>query len=475
MNLKIEKIKELEAAVKAKKKTYDILYEKFDADGFIDKIERKKLNKIDSKLDALRKLIEKLKAEVARNKKIWEGRSGDYDTIRDQLNDLELFGYSDAETLAGEIAGIPDAVKEQRWADATAILDQGEVGMGPVWKDYQAQKKAKESYDPLRLDFDTRLAGAQVGEPQTEAVTGPLTTIDANTPAIDAQTEAVDYVEALAMLKLSVTELEAAEAELTRVQEVHVSYLDGLDKLAPKLVECSVSEFSSLSEKQEKIATGHAAMEDAAGLNDFDTAKTELDNLIPLVDAFLPEQAALTEARDMYERDNPKIRNRLSAISSSQLGVEPNALQTVADAQSLVDTAVALDDYVIANDELINLESAISVVEASIDAKTYYEVRLSEVKSDLVAASVSDGTRAYLSAIQTDMASLQNDMETAADVGDFQTALDFLDRLEDKLAEYHALIDEKEAAYDKARKDLDAAVDRNRDYPGFAGIPPKME
>lgn len=475
MNLKIEKIKELEIEIKAKKKSYKKLYEEYDSDGIIDKIERKKLNGIKGKIETVEKLIEKLKAEVEKNKKIWEGRSRDYNAIRDQLNDLELFGLSDAELLAKEIAGIPDAVKDQRWADAIAILDQGEVGMGPAWKDYETQKKAKESYDPLRLDFDTRLAGAEIGEPQTDAVSGRLGTISANIGAIDAQTDAVHYVDALAMLKLSITELETAETELTRVQVLHAAYLDQLDKLGPKLVDCSVSDFSSLSAKQEKIATGQAAMENAAGANDFDLAKTEQDKLVTLVDEFLPAQEALATAREMYERDNPKIRNRLTAVSGSQLGVEPSALQAVADAQAVVDTAIALDDYVIANDGLINLETAISVVEASVDAKTYYETRLSGLKSDLVAASVSDGTRAYLSSIQSDMADLQSDMETAADVGDFETALDFLGRLEDKLIDYHARINEKQAEYTKARRDLDTAMERNRDYPGFAGPQPKME
>lgn len=460
MSVKIEKIELAETQISTMTSEESNMRTLYMRDGVIDDTEQAALDRIKGKVGKLKEVVAKLRAEIEENKRIWESRSGDYDNVRSQLADLKTFGHGDAGTLDGEISTIPDLVTDQRWADATTALDQAEVSMGPVWEDYQLQKAAQADYDPLRADFDARHAAALVAEPQTEAIATPLTQIDTNIGAIDAYVEARDYVNTLDSLHIAISLLETAEQEILRVQEAKAIYETALAGLMPLLMQTTVSEFQKLADLQLELVTAQSAMEEAATLHDYETAKNRLDDLAGKVGTFLPEQERLRTLKAEYDGGLAAMRTRIVTASTSELATTAETQQKIIDVQAEMEQAATTEEFEQAIALQGGLDDALKAYEVIMEDRDLYETRLAALQDEIAEASVSQAKWEYLGTIQSDMATMQGEMESAAAGEKYEAALSFITELEGMLVEFYARIEAKKAEYETARAALDLDLER---------------
>jgi hypothetical protein len=456
LNVKIERVEMAEVEIDRMSTEEDRMRGIYMQDGVIDDTEQDALDRIKSKIDRLRGVVARLRAEIEENKRIWEARASEWTEAQNRLQALQDFAHPDAASMATAVGDVTLAVSDQRWADATAGLDQVQTNMEHVWADYELQTAAQAEYDPMRIDLDTRLPGAEAAEPQTELIAGLLGQIRGNLSAINASVTARNYVEALGLLQTAVTELEAAEAEIIRVQEAKAIYDEALAALQDRLTDASVCEYQTLSEQQGPLLPLQGAMETAATGHDYEAAKLKLDELEIAVDAFLTARGDLDAERTAYEDKLTTLRGRLTAASVSEMPTTAELQRTIITAEDAMTAAAEAEDYAEALRLSGDVEIALEAYELIIEDRDLYLARLDAMRDELTDASVTQAKWGYLEPIQIDMAALQTDMESAATANDYATALIGISALEAKLAEFYAAITAKKLEYETELVQLDS-------------------
>ncbi|MFK7837379.1 MAG: hypothetical protein AB8B60_14275 [Sulfitobacter sp.] len=351
----------------------------FMSDRQLDDFEKKALERVLQKIDQVNAKVRQLRDEVAANKAIWDGRAGDLALMESQLTELQSFGDPEAPAIEGEFTPIREAIPDERWADATAALDQLMMSMEPVYGNYVEQKAAMDRYLLARADFDTRLAAARSTEPKTETVVSGLADIDASIGAIDAAADERAYVDAEILLAGANTRLEQVEAELIDFQKNVADLEAGLGAISGKLDDLSVCEFTSLAEAQSEILNLQTEIEAAVAVHDYVTALALLATLTPLVeDTHRRLEELQIKHADFHATYDPlKVRAELLNSSESPATVEPT--QRMLATLDQIDAAVAVEDFDTAISLCPALEEAIVEIETLQDDRALREARAAEI------------------------------------------------------------------------------------------------
>jgi chromosome segregation ATPase len=466
-NIKIEKIEESEAAIETLGAEEDRMRTLYMQDGVIDDTEREALDRIRGKVEKVRTSIASLRAEIERNHDIWNSRSADYSDLQNRTQQLVDFRHEAAATAQAALEPIAQASSQsdQRWADATAGLDNALMNFEPVWLDYEAQKAAKDEYDLLRPEFDSRLADAEAAGPFTEDLTSRIAGIRGNVPAIDADAAAGKWVDALALLQEAIARLEPVEAELARIEAAKEAYETALAALQPRLTDASSSEFATLAEQSQAIVDKQTEMETAATAHDYETATAKLQELSAALDTFLAAREELYAARSEYEATLSGLRGRLTAASSSELASTAELQQTIIATEEAMTVAADAENYEEAMRLAGDLDTALAAYEDVMEDRDLYTARLEAMQDELAEASVSRAEWSYLGSIQSEMATIQTAMETAAGADDFETALRKIAELEGKLVEFQNAIEAKRIEYEDAFGPIQPRLDHIPDCP----------
>lgn len=459
-NVKIEKIEEGEQAIETLSMEEDRMRSLYLQDGVIDDTEQEALDRIRGKIDTVGTRIRDLRAEVERNREIWQSHAADYADIQSRAQVLADFGHADAATVQASLEPIAAAASnsDQRWADATAGLENAMMNIEPIWQDYEAQKAARDEYDLLRPEFDTRLGDAEAAGPFTEDLTSQIAAVRGTVSAIDGSASAGQWVDALALLQEAVVRLEPVEAEVARIEAAKAVYESDLAALQSRLTEASTSEYATLAEQSQAIADKQTEMEAAAAAHDYETASGHVAELTPLVDDYLSRRDELDQERAAYESALGPIEGRLQAAASCEMATAGDVQQRMIDAETEMRALAEAEDFAGALAKLGDVETALTEYEAMIDDRDLYEARLAAIQDELIEYSTSRADRAYLQTIQGQMATIQSDMEAAAAAEDYQTALSKIGELEAKIAECIAEIEKKRQDYETARTNLNRQV-----------------
>lgn len=459
-NIKIEKIEEGEQAIETLSVDEDRMRTLYMQDGVLDDTEQEALNRIRDKIETVRSRIGDLRAEVERNREIWLSHAADYTELQSQAQTLADFPHADAATVQASLEPIAQASSDsdQRWADATAALENAMTNVVPIWQDYETQKAARDEYDLLRPEFDTRLGDAEAAGPYTDDLTAQIAGVRGNVSAIDTAAAAGEWVDALGLVQDALARLEPIEAELARIEAAKAAYEAELAALQPRLIEASTSEYATLAEQSQAIADKQTEMEAAATAHDYEAASGHLAALAPLVDEYLQQRETLDQERADYESALGGIESRLQAASTCELGTASEVQQRMVDAETEMRALAEAEDFTGALAKLGDVEAALTEYEALIEDRDLYEARLAAIQDELIEYSTSRPERAFLQPIQGQMATIQTDMEAAAAAEDFTTALTKISELEAKIAECIAAIEEKKQAYESARTNLDRQV-----------------
>ena len=171
----------------------------------------------------------------------------------------------------------------------------------------------------------------------------------------------------------------------------------------------------------------------------------------------------LTEQWEANKQAYSEFRNRLSdglaEASACQYAVMEGLQSRIIAAQDATDAKAGEEDYATAlaqGEVLEGLVGEFHTQMAELEIKRAdYEERLASIQPKLEEYSQSLPTHGYVDQQMGEMVTIQGEMETAAEAGDFEAALGHLDRLAAKVDEIDAAIIAKEEEYRTARGTLD--------------------
>jgi hypothetical protein len=452
-NAKIVQIKKAEKQITVMVGDKSRMNREYAADG-IDAVEQKKLNDLGRKINKLKDIVAKLRAEIEKNEMIWQGHRSDYRTVQSQLDDVSAWGHADAEKQKNEVKLISDAEGDDRWANATTNLDKAKASMGPVWDDYLLQKATKAEYDPLNTDFNTRFGAAQAAEPQTQAISGPLDQIANNLGAIDAFVKALNYVSALELLKIAMGELETAEAAIILVQEQMVVFDTQWGALAQRLKEAKVCKFPDLLKMQNEFLAAADRIEADAADYDYVAATPLIADLGVMLAAYMAAYAKVVDEKTLYGARLPGISELTDALVSEfpALADQQKVMDQIAKAMEKAATDGNYTKALLEMDKLVPLLDAYRVAYANAVLGQDFGLFYAQMEPRFGSAAVCNF--GPLEELSLEIAGDQQAAAIAGSAGKYANGIKTLNNAVKKFDKYDA----KLAKFEQAEIDYDAQL-----------------
>ncbi len=457
-NVKLVRVEEGEAQVTALEGEEAQMRRLYLQDGVIDAEEQDALDRVAGKIIRLRQVIADLRAEIERNRDIWFGRASDLAAVQGKLAELQAFDHPDTAAIRGEVDLIPLAVTDERWADATAALDQVMVSLEPVYADYLLQSAAEARYLQARDLYDTRCDVLRFAEPQVEEIVSGLAQVESRNSTIEAAVTARNLVEAEELLADAVLLLVPLEQRLDEIQRDMAAYQTGLEAIQSRLNDLSSCEFATLAEAQSEVLAVQTDMESSATAQDFAAALTHLQSLTGLVESLHAQYLTLITQRDAFEARYRPLAARAAVLNTSEVARTADAMQQMIELQDAIVAAEAEEAFETALANLPPFETAIQTIEDILSDRDLYEARLAAMQDELLEASQSRPEWNYLLPIQTALATIQTDMETAAGAENYEVALTKIGELEAKLVAFFTEIAKRKEVYSTKRARFDRQV-----------------
>lgn len=447
MNPKIEQIEAAERQSNTLVSEERNMRKDFMSDGEIDRDEQAQLDRISGKIDQLKKVIADLRAEIERNRKIWEGRARDYSQIRSRLDDLRAFGSPDAGVIEEEVLQIAECVDDQRWADATAALDQAETSMGPVYDNYLLQSQAKTEYESLRAEFDTRMQSAHGATPISEAICNDLAAIEAGLPPIQTEVDAVNYVGALELLRELVLRLEQVEIAIDTLRMQAEQYDTEWAAIQQRLSQIAECEFPDLVPMQEDILALADEIPTVAADDDYARALEMITDLSVKIDTFLTAFEESATEQQLYESRLPGVEADLAQCQTTEfpsLAAQQTEINASADRMRAAATNRDYETALSEMDGLIQMIDAYLVELEQARLGREYEELLARLEPQFADAAICSFP--VLDDMTAAIGDLKTQAETAAAAGDYIQAIALLHTAEGQIAALFGLIAAQEAA-----------------------------
>ncbi len=455
MPFKIEKIEETETQIVKAVRQEKAMRREFMADGKIDPKEKKQLDAITDKIAKLKAAVAKVRAEIEAARRAFEGRSGDLARLKSELVEVTDWGHADATKVKTEVDAIAPMTAEQQWGDATAQLDKAVKAMAPVIKDTKAQIAAKAVYDPLRKDFDTRLAKAAATSPQTADIEALVTALQGKLDAVTKDAGAKDFVKALAALKALDADIETLGAVIADTGAKKDEFDKAWAALAPRLQEASTCEFAALADLQNDMAAQQTEVEGLAAKHDYAAALPKVADLSKRIDDYMAEYAKLVDASTLYGKRLPRIEAELGAVSQCEFPALTPQQTTLLDTADRMKAAAAAGDFDAALREMDALDPLLEKFKADLENARLgqeFEKRMAELEPRITKTAVCN-----FGPLDTLSASIARDHERAqgsAAAGNYVDALTLLDAIEARLDDYETQL----AAQMKAQAEYQAGI-----------------
>lgn len=291
--------------------------------------------------------------------------------------------------------------------------------------------------------------------------------IDPTNPTV-AQGAIDQVLSAANALKSSAESLKAQVEKAYNAWKEKQPLLESITDKITEMVDWGHKKASALQQVLQGITakTNEKAWEDAL---------KALDQLNSKFTAIYEEYQRQKAAKAKYEELEAKLKPRLDQALSSCSDIEATGplQQQMTELRTGMETAAQAEDYEKAANLAEELDPKLSEFEKLLAQRDEYEARLAALQPRLDEVSVCQANRQFLQPLQGEMATIQSEMESAAQSQDYAAALEKLTSLEGKVDECFKLIDEKKAAYEAAdksmRPQLDDALVSARAFPSLKG------
>ncbi len=398
-------------------------------------------------------------AEKAKND--WDARQPQYDEAVHHIEELEAWEDKDAPALRGQADKILTQTNERRYADASTALDVLLPQLAPVYEEYVRQRDAKAKYEPARdalADRVAKVAGNDRArlQPERDAVGTARNTMEASA-------NEKNFVQALEQVGDLTGKLETFEAALEELDRKKKEFEAANAELEKKLTEVQQSTFRKLEQKQQEIVAGKAAVDAAAGTEDYDQAMTLASELSNKCEEYRVALEKLEQERKAYQEAWDALQDKLKQTEAPSYQKLEGQKQGLADGRAAIDAAVQEEDFVKAKTGVDDLAKKVDEYLAAVakldEQKKAYEDAWNAVQDKL---SQTDGPPyKKLDVQRQDLAAAKSSIEAAVQQEDFENAKTLVDDLSNKCDAFLAAaakLDEQKQAFDKAWNDVQSKL-----------------
>ena len=292
----LKKIEKAESAVTKLDGIWKKTRKEFLKDGEIDAKEEKQLNKLKDKIKLADQKVFDLRDEFETNKAEWEGKSGQYEEFRLQVVELDEWGDPVAKDLKKDAASLEDLESEQRWKDATKLLDKAmERAKGPS-EERTRQLLCKVDYE--RLD-------ARAQEIYSEQQTSDFATAE----------DVADLIVGLDGVILEAHNF-AQDKKYDKACETHDDIFDKLNTVAEAIAQHQV-QYDTFIANRDVMAERLVKIED----NDYQSEITS--GAVSNINANLPAIDASAAAFN-YEHANDLLITTFDVLSEAEKDIAEN-------------------------------------------------------------------------------------------------------------------------------------------------------
>jgi hypothetical protein len=447
----IEKVIAAEAEIaKLEAKERDIRAEAMADDGVIDDKEKVPLDRILAKIASAKAAVAKVRAQIAENKRIWDGKAGDLAALKSQVEALEAWGHKSAAAMRKSYDEVVAKAGETLWKTATAALAKAQTAMLKPYADYLAHSAAKNEYDPMRLDADGRLGVARASVLATKDVLAAIAKLDGSLSKLDALTAKKDYVAARDGLKAAVGDLGTLEARIEALTLEQTAYLAARAVLDQRLAEVSVCSNAILLPMVNDIAALTAKVDAAAAKFDFKGAEAQSDAMIPKVDILIAAKRQQDDAAQNLAAMATTIDPQVAAVLADTAPETAQKRADIATAKAAMDKAVADGDYITAIGHQDTVAGLVGGLGDLVAARAAYLARLTALDPRMTEYSVVLANHLYLADVVTRIGTEKGLAGDAVAALDYPAAMAALDEIEMACDMGDALVTQRKAAFDAA-------------------------
>ncbi len=485
-NIRIKLIEMAEAAIEKFQKEYEKLEAEAKMDGIIDADEQTDLDNLSSKLRVLKDLARNQRAVVTRNREMWDALSAAKAEFEQRLKTLQSAKWPDLAKLEAAAAAITAAADDERWNDATKVLEMARAKMATAYQAYLAAQPAvaaeggEEAPAPAPapgVDADkAKFEGAKAlytkamtslerhAQKAAPSIASEITAIKAKATAADADATAGDYAKALTQMAPLAAECAGVEDKAHDLAHFN-AVLAHRTTLVNNPVPAAPAGDAAIDDLKTEIDTLFADAQTDAAAAKFSNGITKLDK-IPVLHE---RRRALDVRRTNYLADDARVMGHIAAIDAAPAG-DRAPLQATIDkfkAQAAAAKYAQTNDYADSSAKMRTLNAELGTIRNILRTAASYTAALAAFDVQMATVDPHAGQVAiaeFVAARKADRAQAVTD----ATATKFPTAIQLLQRTGAGDWTAHKALADAYVAYEGKRQTAQTLIDTVKALPGTA-------
>jgi hypothetical protein len=320
-------------------------------------------------------------------------------------------------------------------ADIDKVLGDARKLNGEVTTFRQQAEKAKTDWDARQGRYDEAVAQTEELEAWGDAKAPALRGL---VDGIRTQVNQRQYAQTNSTLDAMLPKLAPIYEAYLKQKEAKTKYDAELSAVQARLTTASASDHVKLAAQRDALGTAQTEMESSAQAKNYVAAVQQLGEMAAKLDAFEVALQELEQQKKAYEDAMAALQPQIDQTSqSSQHQTLAPMEEELLALKTKIDTAAQAEDFALAltqvNDLSTKADQYITLRDELDAKKTAYEQAYAALQPRLPSASEPGGER--IVALQQAIATQQNEMISAAEADDYDTALQLVNELEPQVTE----------------------------------------
>lgn len=445
-NIRIKLIEMAEVAIEKFQKEYQTIEAEAKMDGIVDADEQAALDSLSQKLGVLRDVARNQRAVVTRNREMWDALSAARAEFDERLRTLQAANWADVAKLETAAAAITAATQDERWNDATKVLESARAKMATTYQAYLAAQPAmagagddappapaaapgvdadKAKFEAAKAAYTRAMTSldrhAQKGAP---SIAAEITAIKAKAAAADADAAGADFAKALAKMAPLAAECAATEDKAHDLAHFN-AVLAHRTTLVNNPVPAVLAGDAAIDDLKTEIDTLFAGAQADAAAAKFGDGIAKLDKIPDLHE----RRRALDFRRVNYVNDDARVTQLIALIDAAPAGDRAPLQATIDKFKAQVAAAkyAQTNDYAASSARMRTLMSELGTIRTILRTAASYTAALAAFDNLLATVDPHPGQVAiaeFVAARKADRAQAVTD----ATATKFPTAMQLLQR-----------------------------------------------
>ena len=484
LNPKIQDIQLAEASIKKFTEQHGALRAEALQDGVIDADEQADLDNLETKIERLATVVREQRAILKRNRDIWDALAPARSEFDTRLATLQAAKWADVAKLEQVATAIASSVTDQRWADATKLLEAARTKMATTYQAYLAAQPAmaggdgtpppapapgvdadKAKYEAAKAAYQKAMTAlerhAQAGD---ATIAAEITAIKGKATAAAADATGGDFGAALTKVSPLVAECAATEDKAHDLAHFN-AVLAHRTTLVNNPVPAALTGDAAIDDLKTEIDTLFAGAQTDAAAAKYSDGVTKLDK-IPVLHE---RRKALDERRTRYTTQFGNVTWYIQQINNAP-ATDRAPLQATIDKFKAEATAAEYpntNDYAASAAKMQALSSEFATIHTILQAAAGYTAALTAFDAQLAILDPHPGRVAIEEFFQARKADRAQAV-TEATATKFPTAIQLLQRTAAGDWTAQKAIADAYVIYDGKRATAQALIDTVKALPDTA-------